>query len=182
MDHDFAILQSAEALMPVLYADLRRMARRARWQVSAGQTLQTTALVHETYLKLRASAGFNDRQHFLRAAAIAMRHILVNLARDAKADKRGAGASHVALEDALEIPVERASELIEVDEALKRLRALSERLADVVECRFFAGYSDEETAIALSVSDRTVRRDWLRARAWLRSELGGGSLTSQDPF
>jgi RNA polymerase sigma factor (TIGR02999 family) len=172
MDDQPTLQQTAETLLPLLYADLRRLARRARWQVSAGETLQTTALVHETYLKLRGSAGFNDRQHFLRAAALAMRHILVNLAREATAIKRGAGAAHVSLDDAPEMPADSLGHLIEVDQALDRLRALSPRLADVVECRFFAGYSDEETAAALGLSDRTVRREWLKARAWLHRELG----------
>ena len=172
--------QTAEALLPLLYADLRRLARRARWQVSAGETLQTTALVHEAYLKLRSNAGFADRAHFLRAAAIAMRHILVNLAREATADKRGGGAPRVSLDDAPEMPAAAAGPLLEVDQALDRLRAISTRLADVVECRFFAGYSDEETAAALDVSDRTVRRDWLKARAWLRRELGEGLPLADD--
>jgi RNA polymerase sigma factor (TIGR02999 family) len=163
---------TADSLVPLLYQDLRRLARRARWQVSAGGTVQTTALVHEAYLKLRGSAGFNDRQHFMRAAAMAMRHILVNLARDASADKRGAGALHVALDEEVEMPADNAHQLIAVDQSLDRLRGISERLADVVECRFFGGYSEEETAQALALSDRTVRRDWLKARAWLRHDLG----------
>lgn len=174
MDAEPTLLQTAEALLPVLYPDLRRLARRARWQVSAGQTLQTTALVHEAYLKLRSSPGFNDRQHFMRAAAMAMRHILVNLARDAATGKRGGDSPHVGLDDAPEVAAESAAHVIEIDQALTRLGDLSERLAAVVECRFFAGYSDEETAIVLAVSDRTVRRDWLKARAWLRRELGAG--------
>jgi len=165
---------TAELLVPMLYDDLRRLARSARWQVSAGSTLQTTALVHEAYLRLSRSAGFNDRQHFMRSAAIAMRQILINLARDALADKRGAGAPEVALDDdALALPAPSAEALLEVGDALQRLAALSPRLAQVVDCRFFGGYSEEETAVALGLSDRTVRRDWLKARAWLLRELGG---------
>jgi RNA polymerase sigma factor (TIGR02999 family) len=162
----------ADALVAALYDDLRRLARRSRWQVSAGGTLQTTALVHEAYLKLQHAPGFVDRQHFLRSAAVAMRHILINIARDALADKRGAGAQRVSLDDAPELATEDAAALLEVDQVLSRLRSVSDRLAQVVECRFFAGYSDEETAEALGLSDRTVRRDWLKARAWLRRELG----------
>jgi len=168
---------TAELLVPMLYDDLRRLARSARWQVSAGSTLQTTALVHEAYLRLSRSAGFNDRQHFMRSAAIAMRQILINLARDALADKRGAGAPEVALDDALELPTPSAESLVEVGDALQRLAALSPRLAQVVDCRFFGGYSEEETAAALGLSDRTVRRDWLKARAWLLRELGGTAPT-----
>ena len=166
--------RTADLLIPVLYDDLRRLARRARWQVSAGNTMQTTALVHEAYLRLRRSEGFNDRQHFLRSAAMAMRQILVNLARDALADKRGAGAPEITLDDAPELPAASADTLLEVSDALDRLAVLSPRLASVVECRFFGGFSDEETAAALGLSDRTVRRDWLKARAWLLREMGEG--------
>ena len=166
---------TAELLIPVLYDDLRRLARHARWKVSAGSTLQTTALVHEAYLRLSRSAGFNDSQHFMRSAAIAMRQILVNLARDALTDKRGGGVPEVTLDDAPEMPTPSAESLIEVSEALQRLAVLSPRLAQVVECRFFGGYNEEETATALGMSDRTVRRDWLKARAWLLRELGGAA-------
>jgi RNA polymerase sigma factor (TIGR02999 family) len=168
--------QTADLLVPVLYADLRRIARSARWQVSAGSTIQTTALVHEAYLRLRRSPGFNDHQHFLRAAAIAMRQILVNLARDVLALKRGAGVAPVTLEDAPELSEANAGTLVEVSEALDRLSALSPRLAQVVECRFFGGFGDEETATAMGISDRTVRREWLKARAWLRRELGESAV------
>jgi RNA polymerase sigma factor (TIGR02999 family) len=171
-----SLTHTADALVPVLYDDLRRIARRTRWQVSAGGTVQTTALVHEAYLKLRHSPGFNDRQHFLRAAAMAMRHILVNLARASLTAKRGSGLDDVPLDDAPEIAAPAAAALLEVNEVLDRLRGVSERLAEVVECRFFAGYGDEETAAALGLSDRTVRRDWLKARAWLRRELGADAL------
>lgn len=163
---------TADLLVPVLYADLRRIARSARWQVSSGQSIQTTALVHEAYLRLRRSPGFNDHQHFLRSAAIAMRQILVNLARDVLAIKRGSGIAPARLEDVPDLPEAGAEVLVEVSEALERLNALSPRLAQVVECRFFGGFDDEETATALGISDRTVRREWLKARAWLRRELG----------
>jgi RNA polymerase sigma factor (TIGR02999 family) len=163
---------TADALVPVLYADLRRIARSARWEVSATPTIQTTALVHEAYLRLQRSDGFNDRQHFLRSAAIAMRQILVNLARDVLAQKRGAGAARLSLDDAPELPAESAERLVEINDALDRLALVSPRLAQVVECRFFAGYSDEETAEAIGLSDRGVRRDWQKARAWLIRELG----------
>jgi RNA polymerase sigma factor (TIGR02999 family) len=171
-----SLTHTADSLIPVLYDDLRRIARRSRWQVSAGGTVQTTALVHEAYLKLRHTSGFADRQHFLRAAAMAMRHILVNVARDALTAKRGSGVDNLPLDDAPEIAAPAAEALLEVNDVLTRLRAVDERLAEVVECRFFAGYGDEETAAALGLSDRTVRRDWLKARAWLRRELGADAL------
>lgn len=189
-DVESGVGRTADALVPVFYRDLRRIARHARFRVSAGATVQTTALVHEAYLKLRTRPAFADRSHFLRAAAQAMRHILVNLARDARAGKRGGGRGPVPLDDedeGLLLGAADAQRLLEVDQALQRLRALSERLADVVECRFFAGFSEDETAAALALSDRTVRRDWIKARAWLREEIGpdiddgGAAARGTDP-
>jgi RNA polymerase sigma factor (TIGR02999 family) len=166
----------AVELLPILYDDVRLLARRERRRVNAGVTMQTTALVHEAYLKLLSAARFNDRDHFLRAAAIAMRHILINHARERVAVKRGGGALHIDIDDAPEIGVTEATALVEINEALGRLAVMSPRLAQIVECRFFAGYTDEQTAKALGLTDRTVRRDWVKARAWLRRELSA----SQD--
>jgi RNA polymerase sigma factor (TIGR02999 family) len=160
-------------LAPLLYRDLRRIARHARWQMAGGMTLQTTALVHEAYLKLHGDTAFNDRQHFLCAAALAMRHILVSFARDSVAAKRGGGAAVISIDDAPDIAMPDDSALLAVNDALDALQALSPRLAQVVECRFFAGYTEEETAAALGLTDRTVRRDWVKARAWLRCALAG---------
>ena len=162
---------TADVLVPLLYQDLRRIARHARWRVSGSETLRTTALVHEAYLKLRGDPRFIDPQHFLCTAAVAMRHILVNLARDSVALKRGGGAKTISLEDAPELCLDDDAALLEVDDAVARLQALSPRLAQVVECRFFAGYSEAEVATALGLTERTVRRDWTKARAWLRREL-----------
>jgi RNA polymerase sigma factor (TIGR02999 family) len=162
----------AVELMPIFYQDIRRLARRERRRVSAGVTLQTTALVHEAYIKLHASPEFNNREHFLRAAALAMRHVLVTHARERLAAKRGGGEMPVPLEDAPEVPVDDDAVLLEINEALERLAKINPRLAYVVECRFFAGFDDAETAIALGLTDRTVRRDWIKARAWLSRELG----------
>jgi RNA polymerase sigma factor (TIGR02999 family) len=165
----------ADELLPLLYEDVRRLARRERRRVSAGGTMQTTALVHEAYLKLLTVARFNDRQHFLRAAALAMRHILINHARDRIAGKRGGGASHVEFDEATDVGMTEDKTLIEINDALGRLAELSPRLAQIVECRFFAGFKDEDTALALGLTDRTVRRDWVKARAWLRRELSRGA-------
>jgi len=162
----------AVELMPIFYQDIRRLARRERRRVSAGVTLQTTALVHEAYLKLRGSAEFNDREHFLRAAALAMRHVLVSHARERLAAKRGGGEIAVSLDEAPDLAVDDDAVLLEINEALERLAKINPRLAYVVECRFFAGFDDAETAIALGLTDRTVRRDWIKARAWLSRELG----------
>jgi len=163
----------AAALLPDFYAQVKRMARRERARVGGGDTLQTTALAHEAWLRLRDSRGFVDEAHLLRAAALAMRHALINHARAQRADKRGAGAPHVTLSHADQVPALGDDALIELNDALQRLSRITPRLAEVVECRFFAGYGEEETAAALGVSLRTAQRDWLKARAWLYRELGG---------
>jgi RNA polymerase sigma factor (TIGR02999 family) len=165
------VRQTAEKLMPLFYEEVRRAARRERRRVGAGATLQTTALIHEAYLKLRRTASFHDEAHFLRAAAVAMRHSLINYARDRIAAKRGSGATVVPIDQAEEIGADSNDDLIEINDALGRLAQLNPRLAQVVECRFFAGYGDDETARALGLTDRTVRRDWIKARAWLRREM-----------
>jgi RNA polymerase sigma factor (TIGR02999 family) len=167
-----AVLATADQLLPFLYDDLHQLARIRRRQSWNNNTLQTTALINEAYLKLQKLPGFNDHEHFLRAAAIAMRHILVNHSRDRLAAKRGGGAVITSLEPD-DIAVEEGDDetVLQVNDALSRLAALNLRLARVVECRFFAGYDEEETARALGVTDRTVRRDWVKARAWLRREL-----------
>jgi RNA polymerase sigma factor (TIGR02999 family) len=174
------VVRTAESLLPLFYDEVRRIASRQRRTVLAGQTLQTTALIHEAYLKLRVAGDFNDHAHFLRSAALAMRHVLISYARYRTAAKRGGGEAIVPLNEegiledveiALEVDVSADGGLLDVNEALGRLAALSPRLAQIVECRFFAGYSDRETAEALGLTDRTVRRDWVKARAWLRREL-----------
>ena len=169
----------AQELLPLLYEDLRRIARRERYRVSAGATMQTTALIHEAYLKFQGTAGFNTREHFLRASALAMRHVLVNHARDRMADKRGGGKRALSLDEVPDVPDPSDGAVIEINDALQRLAQLNPRLAQVVECRFFAGYGEEETALALGLTDRTVRRDWVKARAWLRRELGHSPIA--DP-
>ena len=163
----------ADQLLPLFYDDLKRLAHRERSRVGAGATLQTTALVNEAYLKLRGTRGWNTDVHFLRAAALAMRHALVNHAVARLAGKRGDGVIPLPISDALEVPIEDDATLLALNEALGRLARDSSRLAQVVECRYFAGYDDAETALALSISERTVRRDWTLARAWLHRELAG---------
>jgi RNA polymerase sigma factor (TIGR02999 family) len=172
------VQRTAEELLPVFYEDVRRVARRERRRVGAGDTLQTTALIHEAFLKLRGTGSFTHEAHFLRSAALAMRHALINYARDQIAAKRGSGATLLPLEDAGDVRAPTDDVLLEVNEALGRLAALSPRLAQVVECRFFAGYGDAETAQALGLTDRTVRRDWLKARTWLRRELARPGIDS----
>jgi RNA polymerase sigma factor (TIGR02999 family) len=163
----------ADQLIPLFYDDLKRLARRERSRVGAGATLQTTALVNEAYLKLRRTASWNTDAHFLRAAALAMRHALVNHALARLAGKRGDGAVPLPITAALDVAAEDDVAMLALNDALGRLASDSLRLAQVVECRYFAGYDDAETARALDISERTVRRDWTLARAWLHRELAG---------
>jgi RNA polymerase sigma factor (TIGR02999 family) len=162
------------AVFPLVYDELRQLAHRQLRRESSGHSLNTTALVHEAYLKLvdQTRAQIRDRAHFFAVAATAMRRILVDHARRHGAAKRGAGAKRVPLEmvDGL-APDERADLLVALDAALVRLAALDERQARVVECRFFGGLTEEETAEALGTSARTVKRDWAKARSWLYQAL-----------
>ena len=160
-----------------VYGEIRRIAHGEVRRMGAAVTLNTTAVVHEAYLKLVAAPAiaWEDRSHFFAVAATAMRQVLVDYARRGSATKRGGGARPIPL-DAIDssegVRVEPANDnLIALDAALTRLAALDERLARVVELRFFAGLSVEETALTLGVTDRTVKRDWRRARAYLHSEI-----------
>ena len=163
----------AAELLPVFYQQLRRVAHRTRARFGGGHTMQTTALVHEAYLRLGQSRRFADETHFLRAAALAMRHALINYAQSRIAGKRGSGGQHVTLSHVADLTIDSDEGMLALHEAMERLAAEMPRLADVVECRFFGGYGEEETARALGTSLRTVQRDWLKARAWLYRELGG---------
>ncbi len=162
-----------DRMVPLVYDELRRLARRHIRRGPRGQTLNTTGLVHEAYLKLAGSPSLHlrDRGHLMAVTACAMRQIMVSRARARMADKRGAGVAPVELEEG-QVGVEPAAEwLIDLDRALAGLRSHDERLARVFECRYFAGLSEEETAEALDISLRTVQRGWMRSRAWLRDAL-----------
>src|ERR1700729_3077106 len=165
----------AAELLPAFYQQLRRIAQRTRARMGAGHTLQTTALVHEAYLRLGQSRAFVDETHFLRAAALAMRHALINYAQARVADKRGGGKAHLTVSHVADLSIQSDEGLLALNDAIVRLANDMPRLAEVVECRFFGGYGEEDTARALGVSLRTVQRDWLKARAWLFRELGGSS-------
>ena len=163
-----------DRLVPLLYDDLRRVARAQLRRSRQGVTLDTTVLVHELYLKMadQQRLDAHDRGHFLAISAHAMRQVIADYARRRTAVKRGGDADPIPLDEVPEIADREARWLLDVDRALERLAARDERLARVVECRFFAGFSEEETAAALDTSLRTVQRDWMRARAWLKEELG----------
>jgi RNA polymerase sigma factor (TIGR02999 family) len=165
-----------DRLLPIVYAELHRLAARARRRERPGRTLQTTALVHEAYLRIvdQRRVHWRNRGQFFAVAAQAMRRILVDEARRRTADKRGGGAVKVSLSDARpeQLPATPSDEtLIAVDQAVRALGAFDPDLARLVELRYFAGLSIEQTADALGVSAATVGREWAAARAWLAHEL-----------
>ena len=160
-------------LFPIVYAELRSLAHRQLARIRPGDTLQTTALVHEAYLKLLGTARpeWHDRRHFFAVASRAMRQITVDYARTQAAQKRGGHAQVLSL-DEQQLPIaDRPHDLVRLDGALTELEALSERPAKIVELRFFGGLSVEETASAMDISERTVKREWQKARAFLFDAL-----------
>jgi RNA polymerase sigma factor (TIGR02999 family) len=166
-----------DRVFPLVYDEVKRIARRHVRRNPHGRSLDTTGLVHEVYLKLAGAenARLEDRRHLLAVTATAMRHIIISRARARTAVKRGGGQAPVDL-DPEHLPVQQQADwLVDLDRALERLREHDERLARIVECRFFAGLSEEETAEAVGASLRTVQRGWTRARAWLRAELEGSA-------
>jgi len=159
--------QAVEMLVEVFYDDLQRLAHRERRRaIGPADTLGTTALVHEAYLKLARQGLFKSHAHFLNTAALAMRQALVSHARARLRAKRGEGKEAVDI-DSVDILAESDERVVALDEALNALEQTSPRLARVVECRYFAGYSDKETALALDIAERTVQRDWTMAKAFL---------------
>jgi RNA polymerase sigma-70 factor (ECF subfamily) len=162
-----------DRLMPLIYEELRKMAKRYMRQQNPGHTLQTTALIHEAYLRMvkHTEKQFENRAHFFGVAAQAMRHILVDYARARQTARRGGAARPISLEEAALVTAERGAELVAFDEALKELEKLSKRQSRVVELRYFGGLSVDETATVLSVSPETVMRDWSMARTWLHRAL-----------
>ena len=162
-------------LLPLVYNELHRMARRAWGAQSPGNTLQPTALINEAYLKLADAehASFQNRSHFFAVACTAMRQILVNHAQSRLAGKRGSGRIPVSIDDVQLAVHQEAAEVVALHDALERLQAVDERKSKVVEMRYFGGLSIEETAEALGVSIVTVNRDWRLARTWLMREMNG---------
>jgi RNA polymerase sigma factor (TIGR02999 family) len=162
-----------DSIFPLVYDELRRLAHRQLTRESTGRTLTTTELVHEAYLRLidQTRVEWTGRAHFLGIAAIAMRRILVDRARGRQRIKRGGDRKAVSLDQIDLSADERADLVVALDEALNRLRELDERQARVVECRFFGGMTEDETAEALGIGVRTVKRDWAKARSWLYTEL-----------
>lgn len=164
---------SAE-LIAVVYDELRRLAQSYLRHERAGHTLQATALVHEAFLQLvdATDITWQDRTHFFAVAANAMRHILVDYAREKRADKRGGMWQKVSINEAIEFPsLDNEVDIIALNDALEKLAILDSQQSKVVELRFFAGLTIEETAEALDISPRTVKREWTVAKAWLHREI-----------
>ena len=166
-----------EKLMPLVYVELHRLAKRYMRREHAGHSLQTSALVNEAYLRLvdAQNVHWQNRAHFFAVSSQIMRHILVDFARSRQNLKRGGGARQVTLEESLVVSPESGIDLLALDEALKRLAVLNQRQSQVVELRYFGGLNEAEVAEVLKVSPRTVRHDWSMARAWLYRELSGGT-------
>ena len=172
------------ALVELVYPELHRVARRQLNRRRPGVSLDTTGLIHEAYLKLvdQTSVDWRDRGHFFGVCARAMRQIIVDFARRRNAQRRGGGVHHLNVDDR-EIAIQaQAEQLLILNELLEGLEDADSRLLRVVECRYFAGYSESETAEALGVSTRTVERDWLRAKAWLRAAMDGKTAAADRPL
>ena len=165
--------QALEALVPLIYKELRNLAHNFLYRERPGHTLQTTALVHEAYLKLidQNDARWQNRAHFFAIAAQAMRRILIDSARKHAAAKRGGPQAELSLDEVADIALEPDSNLLKLDEALNELAKIDPRQSRIVELRYFGGLTIEETAEVISVSPATVKREWMMARAWLHQEI-----------
>ncbi len=170
--------QALEALVPLIYKELRNLAHNFLYRERPGHTLQTTALVHEAYLKLidQNDARWQNRAHFFAIAAQAMRRILIDSARKHAAAKRGGPQAELSLDEVADIALEPDSNLLKLDEALNELAKIDPRQSRIVELRYFGGLTIEETAEVISVSPATVKREWMMARAWLHQEITESGL------
>ena len=162
-----------DQLIPLVYPELRRLARRYMRREAAVHTLQTSALINEAYLRLVGQKGveWQDLAHFFAVAAQVMRHILIDHARSHRYDKRGAGAQHVAFDDVAIVSEQRAGEFLALDEALTNLAGVDERKSKIVELRFLGGLTVDEIAEVMKISPITVKREWRSAKAWLHLEI-----------
>ena len=173
-----------DKLLPLVHAELRRIARRQMSHERPGHTLQATALINEVYLKLLGQESFEwqNRAHFFAVCAQMMRRILIDHARAHTREKRGGGAVQVSLDKAVVIANEQAEHLLALDEALRSLENLDAQKAKIVELRYFGGLSLEETAEVLDISPRTVRREWQRSKAWLYRMISEGTADETRPL
>ena len=165
-----------DKLMPLIHQELRRIAHRYMSRERPGHTMQTTALVNEAYLKLvnREGVHWQNRAHFFAIASQLMRYILVDHARSHAYAKRGGGTQTISLDEAMVVSQERAAEVVALDDVLKQLAEIDPQQSRIVELRFFGGLTIEETAVVLSLSPATIKREWTSAKAWLYHELAKG--------
>jgi RNA polymerase sigma factor (TIGR02999 family) len=172
--------EALERLVPLVYPELRRMARQQMAREDSNHTLQTSALINEAYLKLvdRRNVKWQNRAHFFAVAAQVMRHVLIDHARRHLYTKRGGGAQHLPLDDAEIVSDQRAADLVALDDALSNLVKLDPRRSQIVELKFFGGLNAEEIAEVMSISPATVQREWRAAKAWLHHTITG--RTSAD--
>lgn len=171
-----------DQLIPLVYPELRRMARAYMNRENSGHTLQTSALINEAYLRLvnQQQIEWQDRAHFFAVSAQIMRHILVDHARRYRRNKRGRGAEHLALDEAAVVCDERAAELMALDDALTRLAVIDPRKSQIVELKFFGGLTVDETAEVMKLAPITIMREWRAAKAWLGREVSGKEPVSQS--
>jgi RNA polymerase sigma factor (TIGR02999 family) len=165
--------EAREALVPLVYGELRRIARHRLWHERPDHSLESAALVHEAYLRLvqQQPPEWQNRAHFFGVAAQLMRQILVDHARHRRAAKRGAGIPRLSLDPQMALPQKRDVDILALDDALNRLADLDPQQSRIVELRFFGGLSIEETAVIMGISPATVKREWTTARAWLHREM-----------
>ena len=168
-------IEGSDVLVGALYDDLRAAAHREMRRSGSPQTWQTTAIINETWLKLHAKDDWESREHFIRTASTAMRHIMIDAARARLAARRGGGVPALPIEAADDVPSEDQEDyqLIRLGETLVELATLDPELARLVDCRYFAGLTEPEAAQVLGISERTVRRRWVQARAWIHREMQG---------
>jgi RNA polymerase sigma factor (TIGR02999 family) len=165
--------EAREALVPLVYGELRRIARHHLWHERPDHSLESAALVHEAYLRLvqQQPPEWQNRAHFFGVAAQLMRQILVDHARHRRAAKRGAGVPRLSLDPQMALPQKRDVDILALDDALNRLADLDPQQSRIVELRFFGGLSIEETAVVMDISPATVKREWTTARAWLHRDM-----------
>jgi RNA polymerase sigma factor (TIGR02999 family) len=175
--------QALEEMLPLIYDELRHLAHNFLYRERPGHTLQTTALVHEAYLKLidQRDARWQNRAHFFAIAAQAMRRILIDSARKHVADKRGGGGEKVSLEEVASISLEPDNNLLALDEALNGLAEIDPQQSRIIELRYFGGLTIEETAEVMKLSPATIKREWTMARAWLHQALTDGQIDQTSP-
>jgi RNA polymerase sigma factor (TIGR02999 family) len=176
--------RKAEQLMLAHYETLKQIARAKRRRAGSNQTMLTTDLLHESWLKLRHHDDWENEAHFLHTAALAMRQVLVDCLRKKLSQKRGSGASHLSYEEVAEcLPEfsETPEQIVVINNLLDGLGEVKPRLAELVNLRYFGGFTERETARILGITSRTVRRDWLLAKAWLAAEMGGDMLAESVP-